>query len=51
LIELRYQEGASVAKIAQRIRRSVEGIYKSLNRIRWQLLECIQRSLAMEEHP
>ena len=49
LIELRYQEGASVKKVAQHVNRGVKGVYKSLNRIRWQLLECIQRSLAMED--
>jgi RNA polymerase sigma-70 factor (ECF subfamily) len=50
LIELRYQEGASVKKVAQHVNRGVKGIYKSLNRIRWQLLECIRRSLVMEDH-
>ena len=49
LIKLRYQEGGSVKKVAQHVNRGVKGIYKSLNRIRWQLLECIQRSLSMED--
>lgn len=49
LIKLRYQEGGSVKKVAQHVNRGVKGIYRSLNRIRWQLLECIQRSLVMED--
>jgi RNA polymerase sigma-70 factor (ECF subfamily) len=49
LIKLRYQEGASVKKVAEQVSRGIKGVYKSLNRIRWQLLECIQRSLVMED--
>jgi RNA polymerase sigma-70 factor (ECF subfamily) len=35
--------------LAQRIGRSVKGIYASLNRIRMKLLECIERTIASEE--
>lgn len=49
LIKLRYQEGASVKKVAEQVNRGIKGVYKSLSRIRWQLLECIQRSLVMED--
>ena len=50
LIELRYEDGSSVKKISQQVSRSAKGIYQSLNRIRWQLLECIQRHRSLEEH-
>ena len=49
LIKLRYQEGASVKRVAEQVNRGVKGVYRSLSRIRWQLLECIQRSLVMED--
>ena len=45
LLILRYQEGASVTEAAEQCGRSVPVIYKLLNRIHEQLLDCISRKL------
>lgn len=47
----RYQPGATTRGLAESMGRSVQGTRKSLHRIRMSLLECIQRTLAAEEHP
>ena len=44
LIARRYEQGASTAEVARQVDRSVDGIYKSLARIRGSLLECVQRA-------
>jgi RNA polymerase sigma-70 factor (ECF subfamily) len=49
LIHLRYEYGATTKSVAQRLGRSVDAVYKALNRIHIQLLYCIRRTLAMEE--
>ncbi len=46
LVELRYQDGATVKKVAHQAKRSVDAIYKALNRIHMALLECVSNSTA-----
>jgi RNA polymerase sigma-70 factor (ECF subfamily) len=48
LIRRRYQEGSSVQDLADWIGRSIDAVYKSLNRIRASLLACIERTLNQE---
>ncbi len=48
LLLLRYEVGATTQSVAQAVGRSVEAVYKVLNRIHHQLLMCIRRSLAQE---
>ena len=45
LIERRYQPGATTKSVASAVGRSVDAVYKSLNRIHSSLLECITRVL------
>jgi RNA polymerase sigma-70 factor, ECF subfamily len=49
LIRLRYQPGAKVQEIADRLGRSLQAVYKSLDKIHTQLLLCVRRSLAAED--
>jgi RNA polymerase sigma-70 factor (ECF subfamily) len=49
LLQLRYDVGATVQSVAASIERSVDAVYKALNRIHYQLLLCIQRKLAQQE--
>ena len=49
LIARRYMPGASAADIAQDLGRSTSSVYRSLERIRTSLLECIRRVLAAEQ--
>jgi RNA polymerase sigma-70 factor (ECF subfamily) len=48
LIQRRYEQGVSVHDVANEIGRSVDAVYKSLNRIRASLLACIERTLKRE---
>jgi RNA polymerase sigma-70 factor, ECF subfamily len=48
LAVLRYESGATTQSVAERSKRSLKGVYHSLNRIRMTLLDCIQRTLASE---
>jgi RNA polymerase sigma-70 factor, ECF subfamily len=48
IIELRYEHDATVRTVAERTGRSVEAIYKALNRAHEALFHCVQRSLARE---
>jgi RNA polymerase sigma-70 factor (ECF subfamily) len=48
LVLQRYQPGATTRKVAESLGRSVQGTRKSLHRIRMTLLECIERTLAVE---
>jgi RNA polymerase sigma-70 factor (ECF subfamily) len=48
LIQLRYHPGASTQGVAEGIGRSIQAVYKSLNKIHGQLLLCIRRTLAAE---
>ena len=51
LITLRYQPGVTVESMSAKLNRSVAALYKALTKIRRALLLCIERRLAMEEHP
>jgi RNA polymerase sigma-70 factor, ECF subfamily len=48
LLVLRYEPDATTQSVAERSKRSLKGVYHSLNRIRMTLLDCIQRTLASE---
>lgn len=48
LIEKRYQPGMSGKYVAQALGRPPNSVYQSLGRIRKALLECVQRTLALE---
>ena len=50
-MRLRYEVGATVASVAAAVERSADAVYKALNRIHYQLLHCIRRKLAQQEHP
>lgn len=50
LIELRYDIGSTVKSIAERVGRSANAVYHSLNRIHCQLLQCVLKTLARESH-
>jgi RNA polymerase sigma-70 factor (ECF subfamily) len=49
LIRWRYEAGSSIRNIAKAIGRSIDAVYKSLSRIHYQLLCCIEQKLRMEE--
>ena len=49
LIQLRYGSGAGCQRVAEIVGRPVHFVYKSLTRIRSQLLNCIRREVAEEE--
>jgi RNA polymerase sigma-70 factor (ECF subfamily) len=51
LINERYRGEATVQQIADQLHRPVKSIYRSLERIREQLLECVRRALATGESP
>lgn len=48
LLSRRYQEGATTRSIATDVGRSVDAVYKALNRIHEALFQCIQRTLRAE---
>jgi RNA polymerase sigma-70 factor, ECF subfamily len=50
LLELCYGETVSIKEIAAQLDRSADGVYHSLQRIRFVLLECINRRTAHEEN-
>jgi RNA polymerase sigma-70 factor, ECF subfamily len=49
LLRLRYEMDATVQGVAAKVERSVDAVYKALNRIHYQLLVCIQKSLTQQE--
>lgn len=49
LLDERYRDGATVLEVAQRQQRQASSVYRSLERIRTALLECVNRTLAQEE--
>lgn len=49
LIQLRYEPGTSVKDVAEEVDRSIDAVYKALNRIHGQLLECIRLRQKREE--
>ncbi len=48
LLDRRYQPGATTKGVAAEVNRSVDAVYKALQRIRAALLSCVRRALAME---
>ena len=50
IIQLRYDEELSVKQISSRLSRSVRGLYKSLARIHDNLLNCVELTIASQEH-
>lgn len=48
LLARRYQEGATTRSIAAEVGRSLDAVYKALNRIHEALFQCIQRTLRSE---
>jgi RNA polymerase sigma-70 factor (ECF subfamily) len=48
LLRLRYEVEATTQSVAEALGRSVDGVYKALNRIHHQLLMCVRRTLAQE---
>ena len=49
LLDLRYEPGATTKGVAAQVGRSADAVYKALNRVHEQLLECIESKL--EELP
>ena len=47
LVERRYRSGATTKSVAEEVGRSTDAIYKALQRVHRQLLECVNRSLPM----
>ena len=45
LVEMRYDQGVSFARIAERTGRSIQSIYKRMSRIQSTLLRCIEQTL------
>jgi RNA polymerase sigma-70 factor (ECF subfamily) len=48
LIQLKYNPGSSTESVAEAVGRSVHAVYKALNRVHGQLLDCITSSLRLE---
>lgn len=51
LISIRYEQETTTKEVAERVGRSVEGLYQTLARIHRLLLHCIRRTLAAWEMP
>jgi RNA polymerase sigma-70 factor, ECF subfamily len=49
LITAAYAPGAKIDRLAEQLGRTAMAVYKSLHRLRIQLVECTQRALALEE--
>jgi len=49
LIRWRYESGSSIQRIAEAIGRSIDAVYKSLSRIHYQLMVCIEHTLRTED--
>ena len=50
LLEMRYWEPKTVVEIAAELGRTPQSVCNSLNRIRAQLMDCVERTLSAEEH-
>ncbi|MGD2093714.1 MAG: sigma-70 family RNA polymerase sigma factor [Phycisphaerales bacterium] len=50
LIRSRYESGSSIKNIAKALGRGIDAVYKSLSRIHYQLLCCIENRLRMENY-
>ncbi len=48
LLDLRYRKQATVRNIAEKVGRPIEGLYKTYQRIRRSLVDCVDRALARE---
>ena len=48
LVQARYQPGVTISDLAARLGRSLDAIYKALQRAQQQLLVCVQRNLVRE---
>lgn len=48
LVELRYEPGATTKAVAEQVSRSVDAVYKALNRIHGALLRCVRQQLTAE---
>jgi RNA polymerase sigma-70 factor (ECF subfamily) len=51
LIRLRYSAGATTRTVAEQLGRSVDAVYKALNRIETALIDCTQRALRQVQRP
>jgi RNA polymerase sigma-70 factor (ECF subfamily) len=51
LVRLRYSEGATTKSVAQQVSRSVDAVYKALNRIEAFLIDCTGRALRNTDRP
>jgi RNA polymerase sigma-70 factor (ECF subfamily) len=51
LVRLRYSDGATTKSVAEQVGRSVDAVYKALNRIEAFLIECTRRALRNEDQP
>lgn len=49
LLAMRYEEGLGVDRIARRVNRTVDAVYRALSRIRAALEACIRRRLAVQQ--
>lgn len=49
LIAMRYGGGVTIKEVAEKIGRSVEGLYKTFRHIHRTLFECVDRTMAREE--
>lgn len=49
MLYFRYEQGLTVKKLAQLADRPIQGIYKTMARIHRLLLQCVRRTLALEE--
>lgn len=52
LIQVLYGHDITIKKLAEEIKRPVQGLYKAMGRIHHSLLQCVRRTLStMEDHP
>ena len=51
IIQGRYAESQTIKQFAARIDLPTNTVYKAVSRIRGELLDCLQRAAAREEHP
>ena len=49
LIKLRYEDGMTVKSIASRFGRPLEGMYKFIARLQDSLMQCIEKTMALEK--
>jgi len=49
LVEMRYALDTTIQSIAERLGWHTKSVYRSLKRIRFQLFQCVQRTIALEK--